>query len=150
MDLPTRVRSRRSHERSDEVDPNPARASSGTERVLDNLSVCSRGALRRTSLPGWAPRRDRAAAQYRRRHPDYLEDRSGRAAEESPSGNPFPLRKPKLGWLLRVEFALGCPSIKKTRSSTAAVEKPVEKIRVNAPNFCCVGVYSKMHTCAAL
>src|SRR5688572_530371 len=35
-------------------------------------------------------------------------------------------------------------------SSTATVEKSVEKIRLNAPNFCCTWVYSKMHTCAAL
>jgi hypothetical protein len=43
-----------------------------------------------------------------------------------------------------------CPSIMRDGSSTAAVEKSVEKIRVNALKFCCIWVYSKMHTCAAL
>ena len=85
-------------------------------------------------------------------HPDYPGDRSAAEGLESgsPGGNRLLVRKPHLGWLLRVVFASGFSFHQERGSSTAAVEKSVEKIRVNAPKFCCIWVYSKMHTCVAL
>jgi hypothetical protein len=52
-----------------------------------------------------------------------------------PSNNRQRVRKPRLGWLLRVLFASGFSFHQKHVSSTAPVEKPVEKIRVNALKF---------------
>ncbi len=93
----------------------------------------SRGRLRRANLPTRGPLPQWWWCLHR---PDCPEDRSGPSvAEEFPSGNRVLVRKPNLGWLLRVESALVVPPSEKHRSSTATVEKSVEKIRVNAPKF---------------
>lgn len=91
--------------------------------------------------------RDWARVRFRRR-PGCQADRSDLEAADFPTNNQLLVRKPSLGWLLRVDSAFAFPPslvatwclgwcrvyflLQENGSSTAAVEKPVEKIRVNA------------------